>query len=49
MKNPLLEFAMTCKKVSRRFQILEKKKLDIKTSKIPKNIKESKDSLSRNY
>ena len=27
----------------------KKKKLDIKTSKMPNNIKESKDLLSRNY
>ena len=52
IKNPLLECAMTCKKFDRRFQILLKKKiknLDIKTFKMPKNIKESKDLLSRNY
>ena len=37
MKNPLLEFAMTCKKVSRRFQILlKKKKKKIQIEKLPK-------------
>ena len=53
MKKKLLERAMAYKKFVRQFQILqEKKKLknsDIKTSERLKNIKESDDSLLRNY
>ena len=51
IKNSLIERAMACEKFVRHFQILQKKKKnsDIKTSKMLKNIKESKDSLSRNY
>ena len=53
MKKPLLECAMAYKKFVRQFQILLKKKKlknsDIKNFEIPKNIKESNDSLLRNY
>ena len=51
MKKPLLERAMTYKKFVRQFQIQQKKlkNSNIKTSKRPKNIKESNDSLLRNY
>ena len=53
MKKPLLEHAMAYKNFVKQFQILQKnKKLknsDIKTSKRPKNIKESNDSLLKNY
>ena len=53
-KRLLLERALTYKKFARCFQILQKIKIknknsDIKTSKMPKNIKESKYLLSRNY
>ena len=49
-KRLLLECALTYKKFARCFQILQKiKNSDIKTSKMPKNIKESKYLLSRNY
>ena len=51
MKKPLLERAMTYKKIVRQFQIQQKKlkNSNIKTSKRPKNIKESNDLLLRNY
>ena len=53
MRKSLLERAMTYKKFIKQFQILPKKKktknLDIKTSKRPKNIKESDVLLIRNY
>ena len=52
MKKPLLEHAMTYKKFVRQFQVLQKKLLknsNIKTFERSKNIKESDDSLLRNY
>ena len=51
MKKPLLERAIAYKKIVRQFQIPQKKlkNSDIKTSERPKNIKESDDSLHRNY
>ena len=54
MKKPLLERAMANKKFVRQFQILQNKinnskNSDIKNFKRPKTIKESDDSLLRNY
>ena len=51
IKNPLLECAMTCKKIDKRFQIFVKKnkKFRYKNYQNAKKIKESKDLLSRNY
>ena len=53
MKKSLLEHAMTYKKIVSFRYCKKKKKIlknsDIKTSKRPKNIKESDDSLLRNY
>ena len=54
MKKSLLGRAITYKKFVRQFQIMKKKKKklknsNIKASKRSKNIKESDDSLFRNY
>ena len=51
MKKSLLERAMTYKNLSDNFRYYKKitQNSDIKISKRPKNIKESDDSLLRNY
>ena len=53
MKKPLLECAMAYKKFVKQFQVLPKKKKlknsNMKTSERSKNIKESNDSLVKNY